>query len=452
MATLQHTQESARPWAVEQALREEEAAGLRLAVRVRGWALAAIAVLILFLQPAPHSLYNAAYLAAMIALGQVLARLDAGENARWPAYLLAGLDALLIAGFLFVFNPLIWNGLRPELIYSFAAAPLFMLLLSIGTFTYSVRLMMWGGVMAAVAWALVFAWIARDPAAVDWLLHVQYGLQVLPRDLTGAAKIYEAAIPRIVELCFFLLLAAMLATAVRRNRHLVFRQAYAARERANLARYFSPNMVEELAASDQPLARIQRQPAAVLFCDIVGFTRIAEPLAPDETIALLRGFHSRVSTAVFAHGGTVNKYMGDAVMATFGTPHGGSRDAADAVAAARAIAATLADWNRERTRDGAAPVRAGIGVHWGPVVTGDIGGEAVLEYAVLGDTVNVASRLEGLTRSLDAGIVISTDLAEACREQGGADVLAGFEVAPPQQLRNRAEPVAVLVLHERSMP
>jgi len=436
--------------ALQQALWEEEAAGLRLAVRVRSWSLAGVALLMLLLQPVPYSLYNAAYLLAMVALGQLLARLETKADARWPAYLLAGLDTLLIAGFLFVFNPLIWGGLRPEIVYGFAAAPLFMLMLSVGTFTYSVPLMLWGGAMAAAAWIAVYGWVASDPDAVNWFMLIQYGLPPTPPELIDAGVHFDASIPRIIEIGYFLLLAAILATAVRRNRRLVLRQAAAARERTNLARYFSPNMVEELAHSDQALGSVQRQPAAVLFCDIVGFTRIAEPLSPEQTVELLRGFHSRISAAVFAHDGTVSKYIGDAMMATFGMPKAGPRDAANAVACARSIVAALADWNRERAAAGVAPVRAGVGVHWGEVVSGDIGGSAVLEYAVLGDTVNVASRLEALTRELDCDIVISAALAVAARTEGGGDGLAGFAPAPAQQLRNRAEQVEVLVYRNGS--
>ena len=101
---------------------------------------------------------------------------------------------------------------------------------------------------------------------------------------------------------------------------------------------------------------------------------------------------------MFAHGGTLDKFIGDSVMATFGTPQPGPRDAAHALACARAMLASLGVWNSERTARGEMALRAGIGLHFGPVVLGDIGDERRLEFAVLGDTVNTASRLEGLTR------------------------------------------------------
>src|SRR3954468_19811428 len=146
---------------------------------------------------------------------------------------------------------------------------------------------------------------------------------------------------------------------------------------------------------------------AVLFANIVGFTRQCEERPPAEAIDLLRGFHRRMEQTIFAFGGTLDKFLGDGVMATFGTPRPGSRDAANALGCARAMLAEIDAWNRDRRARGQAEVRIGIGVHSGPVVLGDVGSRRHLEFAVIGDTVNIASRLESLTRQLEVTIVIS---------------------------------------------
>jgi adenylate cyclase len=134
-------------------------------------------------------------------------------------------------------------------------------------------------------------------------------------------------------------------------------------------------------------------------------------------------------------------------MATFGTPLPGPRDAADALAAAREMAAAIERWNGERRNAGGVPIAIGIGVHWGPVVLGDIGGENRLEFATIGDTVNVASRLEALTRDLDVEIVVSGDLVQAVRSSVPmmeADAfLAGFTRAEAQALRGRDAPIEI---------
>src|SRR6266581_5343360 len=108
----------------------------------------------------------------------------------------------------------------------------------------------------------------------------------------------------------------------------------AERARNNLSRYFSPNIVEMLAAQDEPLGAVRRQIVAVLFVDIVGFTRMAEAMQPEAVVTLLRQFHERMTAQIFACGGTVEKYIGDAIRAVFGVPTASDNDAANALACA----------------------------------------------------------------------------------------------------------------------
>jgi adenylate cyclase len=205
--------------------------------------------------------------------------------------------------------------------------------------------------------------------------------------------------------------------------------------------------VDELADANRPLDQIRNQSVAVLFADIVGFTTLSEAEPPEAVIALLREFHARMQAAVFAHSGTLDKYLGDGLMATFGTPYPGTRDAANALAAARSMAVSLADWNTTRQQRGLSAIRVGIGLHWGPVVLGDIGGENRLEFATIGDTVNVASRLEHMTRELSADVAASEDLVSALRSTlgpGEADkLLEGFIETEPRVIRGRGGNLAI---------
>ncbi len=161
-------------------------------------------------------------------------------------------------------------------------------------------------------------------------------------------------------------------------------------------------------------------------------------------MALLRSFHRRMALMIFDHHGTLDKYIGDAVMATFGTPRTGPQDAVNALLCARAMVDELGRWNRKRVARGAVPIRASIGVHYGSAVLGDIGDERRLEYAVIGDTVNVASRIERLTRTIGADILVTQDLVDAARRQApelAATALAGFVPDKQRHLRGRSEPV-----------
>jgi adenylate cyclase len=178
-----------------------------------------------------------------------------------------------------------------------------------------------------------------------------------------------------------------------RIRELDRQRAAAERARANLSRYFSPNLVTMLADRDEPLGPVRREMVAVLFLDIVGFTRMAEHLPPEAVVTMLRQFHDRMTSEIFASGGTVEKYIGDAIFAVFGLPNAGVDDAANALRCAEGMLAALDAWNKERAEAGESPVAIGIGLNYGPAVVGDVGSAHGLSFTVIGDTVNTASRL-----------------------------------------------------------
>ena len=268
----------------------------------------------------------------------------------------------------------------------------------------------------------------------------------------GYERILEAVDPndpripdRVQEVVIFLIVAGTLALNGQRNNRLIIRQANIARERANLARHFPPNIVDQMAERDQPLGAVRSQMVAVMFVDIVGFTRMAGQQSPEEVVALLRQFHARLEAKVFEHQGTLDKFLGDGLLATFGTPEPGPCDAANALRCGRGMLADIENWNTARIKAGVEPIKISIGLHYGAVVLGDIGSERRLEYAVLGDAVNVASRLEVLTRNLGVAMVTSDDLVSAVREESDADnaeLLTGLDSAGTQHLRGRDEPIS----------
>ncbi len=223
----------------------------------------------------------------------------------------------------------------------------------------------------------------------------------------------------------------------------------AERARGNLARYFSPKMVEILAARDEPFGPPREQNIAVLFADIRGFTAMSESMSPAKVMEMLQGFHGRMEAVVFEHNGALDKYIGDALLATFGTPDTGARDATDALTCALEMLASLDQWNKDRSKGGQDPIGVGIGVHYGPAVLGDIGSERSMAFTVIGDTVNSASRLEGLTRTLDTDLVVSRALVERVRaEADGAEhlILEGLEEAGEQEVKGRSAKIPVFAL------
>jgi adenylate cyclase len=222
--------------------------------------------------------------------------------------------------------------------------------------------------------------------------------------------------------------------------------AAAERARSNLSRYFSPNIVKMLAAQDEPLGAVRRQTVAVLFVDIVGFTRMAEGMPPEAVVTMLRQFHERMTAQIFACGGTVEKYIGDEIFAVFGVPNASDNDAANALICADRMLEALGRWNAERSRDGDTPLAIGIGLNYGPAVLGDVGSEHSMSFTVIGDTVNTSSRLQGLTRTLKTPLVVGGPLVDAIRA-GASETAAALASElldhGEQQLRGRAAPVRV---------
>ena len=231
--------------------------------------------------------------------------------------------------------------------------------------------------------------------------------------------------------------------------------AAAERARNNLSRYFSPNIVEMLAAQDEPLGAVRRQTVAVLFVDIVGFTRMAEAMSPEAVVTLLRQFHERMTAQIFACGGTVEKYIGDAILAVFGVPTPTGDDAANALICADMMLEALDRWDVERIRDDETPLAIGIGLNYGPAVLGDVGSEHSMSFTVIGDTVNTASRLQGLTRALKTPLVVGGPLVDAIRA-GSSEIAAALvsqlQDQGEQALRGRAGAVRVWTRKRSGLP
>jgi adenylate cyclase len=194
---------------------------------------------------------------------------------------------------------------------------------------------------------------------------------------------------------------------IARVRELERRRAASERARTNLARYFSPNLVGLLADRDEPLGPVRRETVAVLFVDIVGFTRMAEKMTPEAVVTMLREFHERMAAQIFACGGTIEKYIGDSIFAVFGLPTSGPDDAGHALCCAGRMLDALKGWNAERAARSEAALAVGIGLNYGPAVLGDVGSDQGLSFTVIGDTVNIANRLQMLTRSLQTPLVVA---------------------------------------------
>jgi adenylate cyclase len=227
-------------------------------------------------------------------------------------------------------------------------------------------------------------------------------------------------------------------------RQLDQQRAEAERARANLARYFSPNLVDLLAEQDQPLGPVRRQTVAVLFVDIVGFTRMAEAMTPEAVVAMLREFHERMANQIFDCGGTIEKYIGDEIFAVFGLPSTSPHDATNALRCAGLMLKELDVWNKERVEKGELPLSIGIGLNYGPAVMGDVGTEHSLSFTVIGDTVNVASRLQALTRELKTPMVVADAVVSQIKAgQADATLPVPLQDLGERELRGRSSAIRI---------
>jgi adenylate cyclase len=268
------------------------------------------------------------------------------------------------------------------IINCFAARALYPLILTVGV---------------TVGRILMYIYAANDPRTVfsEDFLSFTFGATVSPNFyFTG--------------LMIFVLTGLGAALFTYQVRKTIVEAVLLERTTRQLKRYFSPNIFPTIAnAGGEILSKGKRCRVAIMFADIRDFTSISETMPPEDVVDFLSDYHARMTTSIFAFGGTLDKFMGDGIMATFGTPAPSPDDALRAVQAGLAMKQALAELNLERSQKHLPALRQGIGIHYGEVIVGNIGSEERLEYTVIGDSVNLASRIEGACKELGKDFLIS---------------------------------------------
>ncbi|MCP4206665.1 MAG: adenylate/guanylate cyclase domain-containing protein [Shimia sp.] len=426
----------------EAVLERHKREGLDLAVKARWVAMSIIAVFLLFTVHWPEVFYYVFILFLLCVNGWLIRRAGRVGRSKLELFLIF-VDLLLMVVGIIGPNPIGLDDWPQAMQYRFGNFQYLFLILAMGTLAYSWRTVIAIGTWTAGMWAAALAlsfWLT-DPVP-DMSDAVKFALPGWP-DLAHMLDPNNFNVRlRFQEIVVFLLVALTLGISMRRFNGLLRSNAALERERTNLSRYFSPNVVEELSQNDEPLKQIRSHNIAVLFVDIVGFTEFAATRKPEEVIETLRDFHGLMEHAVFAHEGTLDKYLGDGLMATFGTPSPSDHDAQNALRCVRQMMADVDVWNDARITKGQPPLRVGFGAHYGPAVLADIGANR-LEFAVVGNTVNVASRLESMTRGLNARLVISDGMRAEVLKEGGDECLDGLQKFTDQDVRGVAEKLTV---------
>ena len=237
------------------------------------------------------------------------------------------------------------------------------------------------------------------------------------------------------DLDFLIAFSGIAAVAIE-NGQLTSRVQREAVVLSNFQRYFAPNLAHQIASQVEAVQLGgSKRPVVIFFSDIRGFTSMSENMSPDDIARLLTEYFTEMVEIVFDEGGTLDKFMGDAIMALWGAPIAHEDDADRAMRAALRMGQVLDELNAKWASEGRQHVRIGIGINFGEVFAGNIGSDQRLEYTVIGDAVNIASRL--CSKAGPGDIMISEPFYQALKNPPPVDQL------DPMELKGKAQAVPV---------
>lgn len=295
----------------------------------------------------------------------------------------------------------------PTLMYAF-------ILIALRALRFESRYVLLAGAAAVAGWLVIVAhavWSAAPGSMSVTRSFAEYASS--NRILIGAE------IDKIVSLSA---VALILAAAVTRARRVLLDATVERQAGAELARFFDPavaSRIRDSAMAIRPGQGVARE-ASILTTDLRGFTRFAAAASPDATIAILAEYQALLVPLIQRNGGSIDKYLGDGILASFGAVEPSDRHAADALRAADAVREAAAGWADRRRSAGEEPIAVGCAVAAGPVVLGAIGDVSRLEYTVIGEPVNLAAKLEKHTKREMVTALTTAETLRVAREQGYA--------------------------------
>ena len=293
------------------------------------------------------------------------------------------------------------------------------------------------GLTAAAGWTVLTlcAWHEAGPAGQT--------MDFVVAATSGRIDIHD----EIIRVSAILIVTAVLAIALARARLTLARAVASSQSADALSRFFDSEVADQITTTDlAPMAgqSVMRE-AAIMFTDLRGFTRASASLSPADLIALISEYQNVVLPVVRAHGGNIDKFMGDGILASFGAVRASSAYAADALRCIGALLEASRRWARERESRGLDALAIGIGVAHGPVTFGIIGVERRLEYTVIGETVNLAAKLEKHNKVESARACAPATLVALAATQDAQAPTTGFETRHACTVAGVAEPMQLAV-------
>lgn len=364
-------------------------------------------------------------------------RLVWSHRRRLPHWSLIGsilIDITLLMGLIWSFH--IQYGQPPAFYLKSPTVLYVFIFIGLRALRFEERYVLITGVVAATGWLVLVVYAALwDPDGMPATRnYVEY--------MTSPKILFGAEIDKVVTI---LVVSGLLGLAIRNARRILVRAVVEGEAAHDLKRFFSPAIAERITGAEERIEAGEGRicEAAALFVDLRGFTAIARNLDPNETVRMLAEYQSLMVPLIQKHGGAIDKFLGDGIMASFGCAQPSETYARDALAAADELIAAARAWSAGRRAAGVPATRAGIGVASGPVLFGAVGDASRLEYTVIGDAVNLAAKLEKQTKR--EGVQALTDLPtfRLAQRQGYA---ATKPVRPAVPVEGVGEPLDLVVI------
>ena len=323
-----------------------------------------------------------------------------------PDWLLAFsviLDMVLLFGLLWSFHikydesPTLYLK-APTLLYVFV-------FIALRALRFDLSFILLAGFSAIFGWAIL-VFLAADQAAIT-NSYVAY--------MHGAKLLIGAEVEKILAILLF---TGVIGLAVVRARRLLVRSVAESAAAQDLSRFFAPEVAERIKASDNPImpGTGEIRQASIMFCDIRGFSSFAKQCDPSQVMRMLADYESALVPIIQKHGGAVDKFMGDGIMATFGAAIISKTYAADVLRAGAELVQAAEKWSASRKEE--QKLSVGFGIATGQIIFGALGDANRMEYTVIGDAVNLAAKLEKHNKTIATKSIASSETIEVARQQG----------------------------------
>jgi len=321
----------------------------------------------------------------------------------------------------------------PTLLYVF-------IFIALRALRFEARYVIAAGLFAAVGWILLAA----------YAIFMAGGFGRITRDyvyyMTSNSILIGAELDKVITI---ITVTAILAVAISRARSLLIRSVAESAAAHDLSRFFAPEIARQITAAELEATAGQGQVrnAAILNTDIRGFTKVAAEVQPDALMQILAEYQSRLVPIIQRHGGAIDKFMGDGIMATFGAAVTTDRFAADALRAVDDILLAVESWKTDCARQGRPVLEIGAAVATGSVIFGAVGDATRLEYTVIGDAVNISAKLEKQTKKEGVRALCTVETYRMAGAQGYQPTSIG-PLLENRIVEGLAEPVDIIVVGE----